>query len=63
MTIVLIATNKFCFVDSILLKPLENDSLFYLWIQCNTMVLSWILNSLTKEIVGGVIFIEFAVDI
>lgn len=63
MMIALIVKNKLCFVDGISSKSPENDSLFNSWIRCNTMVLSYILNSLRKEIATSLIFIEFAADV
>ncbi|XP_042950295.1 uncharacterized protein LOC122282409 [Carya illinoinensis] len=63
MTMALIAKNKFGFVNGTLLKPSEDNPLFNSWIRCNTMVLSWILNSLNKDIAASVIFIESAADV
>lgn len=59
----LIANNKICFIDGTLLKHSEVDPLFDSWIQCNTIVVSWILNSLTKEIASSVIFFDYATDV
>ncbi|KAG7987477.1 hypothetical protein I3843_03G136300 [Carya illinoinensis] len=57
---ILIAKNKLCFVDGTLPQPSKNDPLFHSQIRFDTMVFSWLLNSLTKEIAASVIFIESA---
>lgn len=48
MTMMLIAKNKYAFVDASLPQPTENDHMYVPWIHYNTMVLLWIINSLSK---------------
>ena len=50
MIIVLSAKNKLGFVDSSCIKPDLGSPDYHHWIRCNNMVISWILNSLAKEI-------------
>jgi len=59
MTMALRAKNKLKFVDGTLTKPNDPDGA-EAWTRCNDMILSWILNSLSKEMDGfeGAIFQE-----
>ncbi|XP_073128299.1 uncharacterized protein [Henckelia pumila] len=45
MTMALIAKNKLSFVDDTIARPISDDLLFVAWNRCNSMVISWILNS------------------
>ncbi|XP_041009284.1 uncharacterized protein LOC121253319 [Juglans microcarpa x Juglans regia] len=60
MSITLTAKNKIGFVDGSILKPTASSSQFSSWIRCNNMVLSWLLNSLSKEIAASVIYEDSA---
>ena len=56
----LIAKNKAGFVNGSI-KPMEPNSPQYSsWKRCDTMVLSWIINSLSKEISANVIYLDIA---
>jgi hypothetical protein len=57
MTMALRAKNKLKFVDGTLIKPSDPDGA-EAWTRCNDMILSWILNSLSKEIAASVIYIN-----
>jgi hypothetical protein len=57
MTMALRAKNKLKFVDGTLTKPNDPDGA-EAWTRCNDMILSWILNSLSKEIAASVIYIN-----
>jgi hypothetical protein len=62
MMLALMAKNKFSFVDGTLPKPSSTDPTLHAWVRCNNMVLSWILNSVSKEIANSVIFLNTAAD-
>ncbi|KAG7535136.1 GAG-pre-integrase domain [Arabidopsis thaliana x Arabidopsis arenosa] len=62
MRISLDAKNKLGFVDGSLLRPPENDSSFRVWSRCNSMVKSWILNVVNKEIYDSILYYEDAVE-
>ncbi|CAL1413574.1 unnamed protein product [Linum trigynum] len=47
---VLKTKHKMGFVDGSLPRPAIHDPQFHLWDGCNTVVLTWILNSLNKDI-------------
>lgn len=63
MEMALIIKNKIGFVDGSIDKPNMNDSRFGIWLRCNNMVISWILNSISKELVASVIYIGTAKEI
>ncbi|XP_062152085.1 uncharacterized protein LOC133860512 [Alnus glutinosa] len=59
MIMALTAKNKLAFVDGSLLQPVVESGVEYqTWIRCNNMVLSWILNFVSKEIAASVIYID-----
>ncbi|XP_042942705.1 uncharacterized protein LOC122276877 [Carya illinoinensis] len=52
------ARNKLGFIDGSLHPPAQTDSLFSSWSKCDTIVLSWLLNSLSPKIAQSVIYID-----
>ncbi|KAL0287186.1 UNVERIFIED_CONTAM: hypothetical protein Sradi_7129300 [Sesamum radiatum] len=52
----LCAKTKLGFVDGTNLKPAVTDPLFEHWIRVDSMVTTWILDSISKEIVEGFIY-------
>ncbi len=64
MVMALTAKNKLGFLNGSLAKPVdESDAEYQAWLRCNTMVSSWILNSVSKDIVASVIYIDNAADV
>ncbi|KAL5570625.1 hypothetical protein UlMin_027200 [Ulmus minor] len=64
MLIALSVKNKIGFVDGSIAEPLGTDAnLFNSWIRNNNMVISWILNSISKEISASVMFASSAREI
>lgn len=55
MFITLDAKNKIAFVDDSLPRPPETDPSFRIWSRCNSMVKSWILNSVSKQIYKSIL--------
>ena len=55
MKMALNAKNKLGFIDSSITKPTKSQSDAQLWDRCNDMVLSWILNSIDKNLVTSLI--------
>lgn len=64
MTIALSVKNKLGFIDGSILKLADNDpDLLSSWIKNNSIVISWILNSVSKHISTSIIFSDSAADI
>ncbi|KAF5449929.1 hypothetical protein F2P56_030325 [Juglans regia] len=62
MLMALTAKNEVCFIDGSVPSPLDTSPLFQSWTRCNNMVLSWLLNSLSKEIAASVIYVDSAME-
>ncbi|XP_076882896.1 uncharacterized protein LOC143531495 [Bidens hawaiensis] len=60
MTIALSAKNKLSFVNGQSVRPGVESVNFDLWQRCNDMVLSWILNTLSREISESVLYTNTA---
>ncbi|XP_075486480.1 uncharacterized protein LOC142526095 [Primulina tabacum] len=56
MLIALRAKNKTGFIDGTCTKPTLEQSTLHQWERCNALVLSWIMNSVSKEIFGGIVY-------
>ncbi|XP_057950866.1 uncharacterized protein LOC131145683 [Malania oleifera] len=54
------AKNKSCFINGTIAKPKDEDPLFAAWSKCNTMILSWLLNVVSRDIASSVLYHEFA---
>ena len=63
MTMSLEAKNKLGFLDGSIVKPNESDPYFKIWCRCNSMVKSWLLNSVSKKIYTSILYIKHAFDI
>lgn len=63
MTIALKSKNKLDFVNESLLKPEVNDVMFVPWDRCNTMVLSWLHNSIDLAILDTILQIDTAYEV
>jgi hypothetical protein len=59
MIMALTAKNKLAFVDGSLPQPsIDAGAEHHAWVRCNNMILSWILNSVSKEIAASIIYID-----
>ncbi|XP_070008714.1 uncharacterized protein [Nicotiana sylvestris] len=54
--IALSAKNKLRFINGTLIIPKADSAIQQTWDRCNDMVLSWLLNSLSKEIAESVLY-------
>jgi hypothetical protein len=57
MLIALSAKNKMCFIDGSFPKPSMFESYYNARVRCNDLVVSWILNYISKEIYHIMIYI------
>lgn len=55
MTIALSTKSKLYFIDGSLARPKSNSSDLKRWTKCNDMVMSWILNVVSRNIADGII--------
>jgi hypothetical protein len=60
MLMALSTKSKICLIDGSMSKPYDSSSNFKAWTRCNDMVLSWIINSVSKEIATNIIYIDNA---
>ena len=63
MAMALIVKNKIGFVDGTIPRATQTDLLFNAWNRCNSMVTSWIINSVSKDIVDSLMYIATTVEI
>ncbi|XP_075095175.1 uncharacterized protein LOC142173478 [Nicotiana tabacum] len=63
VVIALSAKNKLRFIDGTLVVPSYDSGLQKAWARCNDMVLSWLLNSLSKKIAESVLYSQSAKDL
>lgn len=57
------AKNKIGFIDGSIAKPDESDPYHKIWCRVNSMVKSWLLNSVSKKIYTSILYIKHASDI
>lgn len=57
------AKNKLGFIDGSIPQPHESDPYFKIWCRCNSMVKSWLMNSVNKKIYTSILYFKYAVDI
>ncbi|KAJ0620998.1 putative RNA-directed DNA polymerase [Helianthus annuus] len=63
MKLALEAKNKFGFIDGKCKKNTEDDVLSSQWDRCNSVVLSWLLNSVSEELYLGQVFSKLASEV
>ncbi|XP_013639287.1 PREDICTED: uncharacterized protein LOC106344458 [Brassica oleracea var. oleracea] len=56
------AKNKLGFVDGSLIRPASDDQIYKIWSRCNSMVKSWLLNVVNKEIYDSILYYEDAAE-
>ncbi|XP_033508744.1 uncharacterized protein [Nicotiana tomentosiformis] len=61
--IALSAKNKLGFIDGTMVVPKADSGIQQAWARCNDMILSWLLNSLSKEIAESVLYSQSTKDL
>ena len=56
LKIAIISRNKLGFIDGSCKKEAYGPNLVNLWERCNAIVLSWIMNCVSKELLGGIVY-------
>nr|KYP47946.1 hypothetical protein KK1_030433 [Cajanus cajan] len=59
----LVSKNNIGFLNGTIPIPVATDPIYSSWERCNTLLMSWLLNSLSPSIAQSVIFFDRAVDI
>lgn len=63
MTIALYVKNKLTFIDGFIARPSDWHRSFKIWSRCNSMVKSWLLNLVSKEIYKSILCFNDASEI
>lgn len=63
MSVALDAKNKMSFIDGSLRRPPDTDPSFRYWLRCNSMVKSWLLNCVSKQIYKSILRLNDAAEI
>uniref|UniRef100_A0A251V8P5 Putative gag-polypeptide of LTR copia-type n=1 Tax=Helianthus annuus TaxID=4232 RepID=A0A251V8P5_HELAN len=63
MKLALEAKNKFGFINGKCEKPKDNEVLAAQWDRCNSVVLTWLLNSVSDELFLGQVFSKLASEV
>ncbi|KAJ0459040.1 putative RNA-directed DNA polymerase [Helianthus annuus] len=63
MKLALEAKNKFGFINGKCVKPKDNEVLAAQWDRCNSVVLTWLLNSISDELFLGQVFSKLASEV
>ncbi|KAH0672224.1 hypothetical protein KY284_023311 [Solanum tuberosum] len=56
MRIAILGRNKLGFIEGTCVKEAYGPNLTALWDRCNAIVLSWIMNCVSKELLGGIVY-------
>ncbi|KAL5556213.1 hypothetical protein UlMin_038449 [Ulmus minor] len=62
MNMAFVAKNKLCFVDGYIVQPSIDDLIYGLWSRCNSIIMSWILHSVSKDIAKSIMYLDNAID-
>ncbi|KAL5550878.1 hypothetical protein UlMin_001054 [Ulmus minor] len=63
MVMALIAKNKIGFIDGTISRPMLTNLLFNAWSRCNSMISSWIINVVTRDIAGNILYLDSVYEI
>ncbi|KHN19368.1 hypothetical protein glysoja_012288, partial [Glycine soja] len=63
MLMALVGRNKLRFVDGTIHPPDPKDPLHHVWLHNNNIVASWLMNSISKEVVASVTYSLIATTI
>ncbi|KAJ1377222.1 Retrotransposon gag domain [Sesbania bispinosa] len=63
MQVALSVKNKLSFIDRTLPKPTATHATFATWSRANSVIISWLYNSVSKEIITSILFTTTAQEI
>ena len=55
--------NKLSFIDGTFSEISPDNELYAFWYRCNSMVMSWLLHAVSKEIADSIMYINNVVDV
>ncbi|XP_042067233.1 uncharacterized protein LOC121810537 [Salvia splendens] len=55
--------SKIAFINGALRRPHDDDLLFPAWLRCNSMVVSWLRNSISPQICSSIMYLDDAHEI
>ena len=58
MVMALTAKNKLVFINGMLSHPISTDLLYCVCLRCDSMVSSWLLNSVSKDIADSLLYLD-----
>lgn len=62
-TLAIFIKNKLSFLDGSIDTPNFSSFLYIPWMRCNNLILSWILNLISKEIASNALYINSAKEV
>ncbi|KAK6142896.1 hypothetical protein DH2020_023244 [Rehmannia glutinosa] len=62
-SLIISGKNKQGFLDGSIPVPDFSDHLYTPWLLCNNLILTWIINSVTKEIASSIIYMNYAKEV
>ena len=63
MRIAILGRNKLGFIDGSCKKEAYGENMKNLWERCNAIVLSWIMNCVSKELLSGIVYSTNAAEV
>lgn len=64
ITIALIAKNNVGFIDGSITTPLTDQHINHIaWLRANNLILSWLINSISKDICNNLLYIVSTIDL
>lgn len=57
------AKNKYAFLDGTIQQPEVTNLLFFAWKHFNSMLKSWIMNFVTKDLTVSLLYIRTALEV
>ena len=59
----LISKNKIGFLTGVIPIPTPDDPTYSSWERCNTLLVSWLINSVSRSIVQSIIYLDWTIDV
>lgn len=63
MKVALSAKNKIGMINGTNIKPPISSKYYEHWVRCNDMIVAWLLNVVSTEIISSIVYVDTACDI